>query len=222
MSPRRLHCFGDSHAYVFEHIRAHGMLAATCLTVTRVGGATAFGLANPNSATNALTVFRRTLAATPTEEPALFLMGEVDAGFLVWLRAQQRQTAVEDELAESLRRYTSFLEGVMATGRAVVVATVPLPTIVDYTSWSGLANARRRVRASIQERTVATRRYNDGLRRWAAATGACVLDTEADLLDERTGLVRPVFRHADPCNHHYDMAAFAPVVVRRLAELGFG
>lgn len=222
MSRPRLHCFGDRHAYVPEHIRHRGMLAATELTVTRVGGATAFGLANPNSATNALVIFRRALAATPIGDPVLFLLGEVDAGFLVWLRAQQRGTSVEDELAASLRRYTSFLDAVVASGRVVIVSTVPLPTVVDYTAWPGLANARRQVRASIRERTAATRRYNDGLRRWAASVGAEVLDTEADVRDPRTGLVHARFRHADPCNHHYDMAAFAPVVVRRLAELGFG
>lgn len=218
---RRLHCLGDSHAYVFEHVRERKMLQTTELIVTRVGGATAFGLANPNSATNALSVFRAALEAVPTTEPALFLVGEVDAGFLVWLRSQQRGTSVEAELAESLDRYARFVDEVRHTGREVIVATVPLPTVLDYSTWAGLANARREVRATLEERTAATRRYNEGLRRWAAARGVRLLDTEADLLDERTGLVRDVFRHPDPCNHHYETAAYASVVVPRLAELGF-
>jgi hypothetical protein len=216
-----LWCFGDSHTWVFEHVERTGILAATRLRVTRVGGATAFGLANPNSVTNALAVFTRELAAVPADDPVLFCLGEVDAGFLVWLRAQKRGTAVDDELADSLARYTRFLDVVAAAHRDLVVATVPLPTVRDYACWAGPANARRAVRASIAERTAATRRYNEGLRAWARRRGARVLDTEADLLDPATGLVRDRFRHPDPNDHHYDPDAFAPVVVARLRELGF-
>ena len=219
---RLLFCVGDSHSRVFDALSVDGGLRHTVVDVHWVLGATALGLANPNSRTHALEQFRSALRHVPAEETLVVVLGEVDCGFLVWHRAQQRGTAVRDEAATSLARFTEFLESLLAEGRtSLVVALVPPPTVPDYRQWAGLDNARRHVTASLEERTALTREYNDRLRAWAAAHDVRVLDYEQDLLDPRTGLVDERFRNPDPLSHHLERAAFARVVAGRLRGLGF-
>jgi hypothetical protein len=216
---RMLHCLGDSHAQVFEQIRRDRLLRGTFIDVTQVGGATALGLANPNSRTAAFPTFQKSLQRIPAHHPVLFMMGEVDCGFLLWLRAETKGGDVEDELETSFRNYTSFLDGVLGsrTGRLIVTA-VPPPTILDGQTWGEVADARKEVRASIVDRTRLTVRYNERLRRWTAERSVAFLDFESDVLDPDTGLVRSSLRNPDPLDHHLSPQGFAPLLARHLRE----
>lgn len=216
-----LHCFGDSHAAVFRRVRAVGGLRRTWLEVSPIDGATALGLANPNSTTQALPRFSASISRLPLASHLAFMLGEVDCGFLIWYRAEQKGARVRDEFERSLGTYTRFLDDLRSAGRAsLLVATVPPPTI-DSRAVGAVANARRHVRASLRDRTQLTTEYNGRLREWAARTGCVFLDYERELLDGSTGLVRGELRNSDPTDHHLDMRKHAAILARSLQAAGY-
>ncbi len=218
-----LSVIGDSHAGVFQRISRKGMLSATWLDVLSVGGATAFGLANPNSTTNALTRFSAFLDRTPPHRRTIFMLGEVDCGFLVWHRSMTRGTTVEFEFEQSLGRYTAFLEETMASGHDHLgLVSVAPPTIGDYAVWKGLGNARREVTASIEDRTRLTVAYNGELRAWAERTGSTFIDLDPDVIDPTTGLVARRFVSANPSDHHLAQEPLADLLVERIQALRAG
>ena len=80
---RNLFCFGDSHVSVFNYIDDQKVLKNTKIFVTMVPGATALGMVNPNSKTNALNIFYSNLVDIPKDSSLLFMLGEVDCGFVI-------------------------------------------------------------------------------------------------------------------------------------------
>ncbi len=214
-----IHAYGDSHARVFAKIKNLDLLSRTLLTSCVIDGATALGMANPNSNTNAMPIFKHNLSKTSKGSNILFHLGEVDCGFLVWVRAKNN-SSVALEMDKSLNSYTKFMENYLDTMR-VHVSSVPFPSIRDYSSWGGLDNARREVSATIEERTGLTREYNNRLRDWANKVGAVFVDTEPLLIDETTGLLKDDFINLDPFDHHYDPEIYANIIVKALNQLGF-
>jgi hypothetical protein len=75
---------GDSHASVFHWIKKHDMLLNYCIQrIVIVPGATAQGMVNPNTKTNALRIFHESLNEFPHNLTVTLLLGEVDTGFVV-------------------------------------------------------------------------------------------------------------------------------------------
>jgi hypothetical protein len=215
-----LHCFGDSHATIFLTIARSRLLRHTWIDVVPVSGATALGMVNPRSRTAALPTFSKVIARLPAHRPLLFLMGEVDCGFLIWLRAERLGLSVQEQLEESVANYTSFLGDLVGGGRRVVVASVPLPTIRDSEVMGEVAEARQAVTATLEERTALTLKYDAALREWAAANGCSFLDYGAACLDPVTGVVREELRNPDPTDHHLAPRPFAAIVVEHLRAAG--
>jgi len=186
------------------------MLPHTVLDVAVIAGATAVGLANPNSRTRALPRFERIIRALPPRRPLLFMLGEVDCGFVIWYRAHRKRVSPIAELDRSLQHYTRFLERLLGAGRQrIVVAAAPPPTILDGQDWGEVANLRREVRTSLQDRTELTFEYNDRLREWTRREGCVFLDYEPDLIDASTGLVAARFLNPNPLDHHLAAGPFA-------------
>ena len=217
-----LHVFGDSHAVVFREIARRGTLPHTSFDVAIVAGATAVGLANPNSRTRALARFDRIIRTLPERRPLLFMLGEVDCGFVIWWRAQRKRVSPGAELDRSLRHYMNFLERLLRNGRRrIVIAAAPPPTILDGQDWGEVANLRREVTASLRDRTDLTFEYNARLREWSRREGCSFLDYEAEVVDAHTGLVAARFRNPNPLDHHLAAAPFADVMARHLRGAGF-
>lgn len=128
---RRILVLGDSHANVFECLEFSRFWISNSFKVVSVGGATASGLENPNSKTDAYNIFRK---AINDENPkyVLTMLGEVDTGFVIWYRAQKKEISVIDSLNHTIKTYTNFLSGIKAKR---IVFSAPLPTIRDGQSW---------------------------------------------------------------------------------------
>ena len=198
------------------------MLPHTWIDLAVIGGATALGLANPNSRTRALPRFEHAIRSIPTGRPLLFMLGEVDCGFVIWHRAETRGIPVQRELDRSIRNYTRFLQRLQEDGRGrIVVAATPPPTIREGQDWGDVANLRREVKASLCDRTQLTLEYNARLRTWAAARGVAFLDYEREVLDAGTGVVAETFRNPNPRDHHLAPAPFGSVLAGHLRGLGF-
>ncbi len=211
---------GDSHSRVFYVIRKRRLVPHTWFHIVDVAGATALGLANPNSKTNALVRFGSALRRVPRDRRTLVMLGEVDCGFLIWHRAEAKGTSVEHMLEQSLQRHEDFLSDLLASGRRrLAIVSAMLPTVDDYTTWAGLSNQRRTVRAGIEARTAVTLTYNAGLRSWAADHGCAYVDLDAKALDPDTGTVRNEFRNPNPLNHHLSPIPLADLLARELTRL---
>jgi hypothetical protein len=211
---------GDSHSRVFYEIRRQRLVPHTWFDIIAVSGATARGLANPNSKTNAVERFRGALRTVPRDRKTLVMLGEVDCGFLIWHRTQARGTSVDLEFGQSLRHHEDFLAELLASGRRRLgVVSAPIPTVDDYATWEGSSNERRSVRAGIGERTALTLAYNAELKSWAAERNCGYVDLDAAVFDPETGIVRDEFRNPDPRDHHLSRGPLADLIARELSHL---
>src|SRR5579872_5949032 len=103
---------GDSHTAVFRHPVMKLRFPWVKFDVCQVGGATASGIENPNSQTQAYRVFDDRLERVVEEDTIIVLLGEVDTGFVIWYRAQKYHSSVQEMLETAIRseEHTSELQ----------------------------------------------------------------------------------------------------------------
>lgn len=217
--PRRPHILGlgDSHA---QSIGRAAKRLDWPRSILSVAGATARGLRNPDSKTNALVLFEERCARSKSWQQLVFLLGRVDCGFVIWYRAQKYGVGVEDELSYSLAAYTDLIaRNVASHTKAPIVLSVPPPTIRDGEVAGEVASARREVTASQRERTDLTFEYNERLSAACDRIGARYLDVTTATIDPATRLVRDEFRHPDAGNIHLHPIKYAALIAAALADL---
>ncbi len=207
-----VNCFGDSHAAVFISLNGLPEFRGYKLRILPVQGATIFGLSNPNSKTNAIGIFREWMRYVPEGQSILFLLGEVDAGFIIWLRALKSGGDPEKIMEVVLRRYERFITS-LDTSR-LMLCSVPLPTIGDNQDWGEVANARKAIQASQRERTSLTLVFNRRIEDICNRHGIPFINLDPLSLDEDTGLVKDALLNKNRMDHHYETEAY----VRLLAE----
>lgn len=215
-----IECFGDSHATVFRRLNYVEGVGDTRFRAVSVKGATAFGLGNPNSKTNTLDVFRDSLAKISRKRRVMFLMGEVDAGFVIWWRSQRYQKDPYECLDDAVTRYTVFLKEVLKRHNDMIICSAPLPTIEDGIVHGGVANARREITATQVERTEMTLEFNRRMASWARKHGAVFVDLDSYSYDEKTGKVKDTLLNKDVSDHHYDKDSYRDIIFVGLRELG--
>ena len=215
---QQVYVFGDSHTEVFEHMNKKNPFYKFRFQVTKVGGATAQGMRNPNSKTNALQIFlEKTNQIKSKKSPIFLLLGEVDTGFVIWYRAQKYNESVESQLLGSIEAYFEFIEQLRAKGfNNITVFSAGLPTIEDGQTWGEIANARREITATKKERTELTLRYNNMLKEECRKRGVQYIGYDNDLMDPKTGMVLDRYKNTDPNNHHLDVDLYADLIFSKL------
>jgi hypothetical protein len=215
---QQVYVFGDSHTEVFLRMNEKRPFYKYRFHVTRVGGATAQGMRNPNSKTNALAVFKEQAQKIASKRSKVFLLlGEVDTGFVIWYRAQKYNEQVETQLNESVSAYFGFIDDLLKMGfKNITVFSASLPTIEDGQTWGEIANARKEITATKKERTELTFRYNDMLKTECKKRGIRYIGYDRDLTDPATGLIHERFKNTDPNNHHLDVDLYADLVFSKL------
>jgi hypothetical protein len=187
---------------------------STCL----VRGATAQGLHNPNSKTDALQIFRDRCDGARTWQILVFSLGEVDCGFVIWYRVEKHGVSIESQIQRSLAGYRGLLARQLDLGFRTMVLSVPLPTIRDGQDWGEIANARREVKATQRDRTELTLDYNVRLRSLCEEMGAEFLDVTTPTLDSATGLVHSEYLNETRTDHHLHYKKHAKLVGTALSE----
>jgi hypothetical protein len=217
-SYRPIFCMGDSHVPVWNYVDMYAASLFPRFVPFVVRGATALGLANPNSKTNALNEYRAVLARLPRSSKVLFNLGEVDCGFLIWLIASRESQSVDVVFERAFSSYTRFLGQTADQGFSVMVAAAPMPTIGDGEPVGDVARLRAGVRATQAQRTEMTRRWNSALKCFCDSHRMTFIDTDHFLLDPEAGLIRAVYKHSDPGNHHLDEHSYAAALLLAIAE----
>lgn len=190
---------GDSHAEVFSDPAMR--IPGYAFRVISVSGATISGLKNPNSSTQARTIFDAVLEQDHSSI-CLVLLGEVDTGFVIWHQAQKYHQDVDSLLHQTVMQYQAFLRQI-SHNRHTIVMSAPLPTIEDGQDWGKIANARKEVQASQKERTRLTLCLNRQMQEFALQSGISCIDLDPMSLAEN-GCVKKQLLHPDPHDHHYD------------------
>ena len=213
------HFVGDSHVNLFRHASNRGWIERPCL-FTPVGGATAVGLRNPNSMTNALDKFKSALLPAELDHIPVIQLGEVDCGFVIWYRAQKYAEDVEAQKRESVAAYFEFVDALIKGGyRSVVITAATLPTIREGVDWGEVANARREVKSTLRQRTDLTLDYNRELYKGAQLRRLPFIDITDNVLDQDTGVIAESFRHPDPTDHHLHPEKVGPLWAAELNRL---
>jgi len=197
---------GDSHTGVFKY--SNTKQSKYKFNVCEVGGATALGLVNPNSKTNALPIFSRTIKNTKADK-LIIMLGEVDVGFVIWVRSKRYNISVDEQINKSIYNLFSFIQNEIIKNNTyepcdIIIAGSVLPTIRDNTDKKLLGGARSEVDASQETRTIKTLEYNDKLKRKCNECGYGYIDITNFILDKNENIVKPIYLNKNLHDHHLD------------------
>lgn len=210
---REILVLGDSHSPVFNHPLFKEKFPNLFFNVLTVIGATASGLENPNSTTQAYPVFREAVGQTAAQQ-VIVMLGEVDTGFVIWYRAEKHQESVAAMMDKAITSYSRFLTELKMRFEVVCISA-PLPTIQDGNDWGDVANARREVTASQLERTALTLEFNRIMQRFCAQNGIRYIMLDDLSLGEH-GIVKTDLLNSDSSDHHYDQDQYSRLLVEGL------
>ncbi len=221
---RRKHliCIGDSHIQVFEYIKKYKLIPNAEIEIKIVGGATAQGMVNPNSKTQALNIFKNYLKNKRKSSTILIQLGEVDCGFVIWYRSQKYNISIEEQLNISLNNYFKFLKYLKNIGfKTIIILGAILPTIKDNVKELGeVANLRKEVKASQKERTDLTLKYNRLLKEFSVKNDFKYIEITDYIINKETGLVDDQYANQDKRDHHLSNEKTAPFWIKELKQLG--
>ncbi len=210
----RVLVIGDSHVKVFDHWLFLVAFPRTHFDVVYVPGGTAMGIRNRHSQTDAYNRFLRALEKRE-HDLVLLNLGEVDAAYTIWLRAQARGVSVPLILDYSVTNYCAFIDEVRADHRLVVMSA-PLPTLSDQGANSDKSvSERKAVKASQAERTAMTLELNRRVRAHCEEHGVSYLSSDRAALGP-DGLVRRDWLNSRAADHHYARTPYARWLVGEL------
>lgn len=204
---------GDSHVNIFK--RAEWLNTAPRLKweVVSVEGATLSGLENPNSKTQAGSQFKEALSDHKADIIVLCL-GEVDAGFVIWFRAEKNGIQVQEAAQRAVDNYCKLIESARLKAE-VVVLSAPLPTLQDGSTEGAIAKARAAVKATQQQRTDLTGWFNTQVEQWCKSKNIPYVNLDS-LSKGADGLVNAALRHPNPRNHHYNPKQYRKLLMENL------
>lgn len=212
---RTIFCLGDSHIRVFNHPLFKMYFPFTYFDITAVDGATASGLRNVHSKTQAARIFYEKLNAIPSGSTVLLCLGEVDVGNVIWWRAQKYGASVSEMLLLAVTNYTEFISYASRLHKVLVIST-PLPTIADGEAKGAVALARRAIMATHRERTDLTLRFNTHIEEYCIKNDIPYLNLDPYSLDPQTNLVANFLKNKNATDHHYDKSAYARIIIKPL------
>lgn len=207
---------GDSHTRVFEHWYFMLAFPKRYFNVCAVDGATASGLENPNSKTQAYEKFNSALRNSHYNK-IILILGEVDTGFVIWYRAMKYQSSVSDMCEQAVKRYCAFLSDIKENGEVIVISC-PLPTIKDKDDMGDIANLRSAIDVSQNKRTTLALSFNQSVERFCLNTGIKFINLD-DVSLGSNGLVKHKLMNTDTANHHYSKLPYAKLIARELKDI---
>jgi hypothetical protein len=217
-----VHVLGDSHTEVFSFMQYFPFYAWHMdLEVCTVHGATASGLANPNSKTNAKVSFENYCDLYVKKDDIVLLeLGEVDCGFAIWYRAEKKTMKIQEQLDMALENYFKLIERVAKKcDNKVIICSTILPTIMDSQDFGEIANLRTEVKATQREGTELTLRFNAYLKNFAESSGFYFLNLDKHILNPLTGTVFNPFLNTNKLNHHLRNSRLAPILEKELKSI---
>lgn len=211
---RNILVLGDSHCGVFEYCFDRGLLAPHWLNCEIVAGATAWGLNNDHSATQAWQKFDHALQRFADCDVVVIMLGECDCSFALWKKAECLDVPPEillDYALGGIRRLVQRVhEDSPARPRKIILVGAILPTVNDGAVSTQENLLRRTVNALQVERTRLVLSYNEKLCQLAESLGVAYFDLSLQTMDPERRLVDERFV-ACPEDHHLSHPASGPL-----------
>jgi len=207
---------GDSHARVFDNAKFKHAFPQYFFNVVSISGASASGLENPNSKTQTLPIIMANLSSSKANI-VIALLGEVDAGFVIWYRAEKHHSPLTTTFDKAVHNYQNLLCKIAERSRTICISA-PLPTIQDGNDWGKVANERRHVKATQLQRTELTLEFNQRIQAFCKANAIEYIPLDQESLG-KDGLINPYLLNPDTNDHHYDGAKYADLIIGKLAQL---
>ena len=207
----KIYAVGDSHSRVFKKIKN--------VINFPVDGGTNMGLKNPHSKTNAKEKIDNFLSKKLKKEDTLiFLMGEVDCGFVIWYRKEKYNDTIESQFNESINNYFDFILSYKDKCNTICVCDVPPPTIGDNDKVRGdVANKRLGIKATLKERTILTKNYNDKISDFCQENNFINIKYMEDILNEE-GTVNKIYKNSNPKDHHLEPTKYSKLLRKKLSN----
>ncbi len=205
---------GDSHAIVFKKWQFILGFPKKHFTVCTVGGATASGLENPNSRSQAYKIFTKMQQST-NHKTLIIMLGEVDTGFVIWYRAQKYGVEISEMFSQTVEKYSSFLSELSTKSKKIIVISTPLPTIEDTAEWGEVANLRKEVKTTKQERIKLTLKFNKAIEKYCLSAGLIFINLDKECLTAN-GDLRADLKNKNIRDHHYDPTNYSRLLVNHL------
>jgi hypothetical protein len=198
---------GDSHSEVFNY--CNNKTQNIHFEVVIVGGATAQGTVNPNSNTNALSIFKEKINNIKHDnfKYVIINLGEVDCGFLIWYRKDKYNIGIEEQLKITTDNLFNFINSEILSyfeSSKIIINGSILPTIKDNTDIKYLTGTRSEISASQIDRTELTIKYNNILKKNSVINGYNYMDITNYILDNETKVVNTIFLNKNIFDHHLD------------------
>ncbi len=214
----RLLFIGDSHAWVFEYIKQNNLLPEFNIKVITVNGATAQGMLNPNSKSNALKIFRKKIKKYPYR--GIFVqLGEIDCGFLIWHRAQKYEESVDFQMERSLSNYFKFVDWLYKERcQNIILTGAILPTIKNNQDWGEIAWLRRFIKSTQRERTDLTFEYNSRLQKYTKNKKIGYIEITKEILNKNTNLVSDFYLSEKKIDHHLSVQKTASLWIKEIRD----
>jgi hypothetical protein len=201
---------GDSHSNVFNY--SNEFQDIYNFKNVQVRGATAFGIINPHSSTDALKIFSDEIHDNYKNSDKLMIMlGEVDCGFLIWIRSSKHDMTIEYQLERCIENLFIFAKNQAKyfENKDIIIVGAILPTIKNNNSLNCsqeeineyndkqsdltlknnsspkfLNGLREKVTASQIERTELTLNYNKRLKEICEIEGYQYVDITKHIINE--------------------------------------
>jgi len=201
-------CLGDSHIRVFENPLFK--LLPQKFTTCYVPGATAYGIENINSQTQAYHKFLLTLNQYNYNK-IIVTLGEVDASYTLWLLAKKHNKPIEELLNIAITRYINFLKHLLSYGKVYIIGA-PLPTVQDTAICDdSISGIRKTISVPMQDKIAINQQFNHQIEQWSQQQKDIVfIDTSSYIYHKK---VKKIFLPRNPCDHHYHKYSFALLLI---------
>ncbi|MDB9900157.1 hypothetical protein OAC86_01280 [bacterium] len=196
----KLLLIGDSHAEALSAYEGSDFYFDRGLK----HGSTARGCINPDSKTRAFHFFNNGIKLTDAKHVVISL-GEVDCGFMIWLKHQHDGTPINQLFEESMTNLMRLIkEHVMLkfNTKNIFVMTIPPAFIVTNTDKRHLNGDRAAVDPSLNERKNLISKWNKRLLKESKKIGFNLIDINNKIIDKHTGEINSKYRTPYQWNHH--------------------
>jgi hypothetical protein len=214
---KRVLVIGDSHIRIFEHKFFKYFLSEYLFIVVYIPGATAYGIHNTKSKTNAYNKFIEALEKKDYDE-IIVCLGEVDTSFSLWRLAFKRKEDINDILFTSIQRYKDFLQKLVKYA-PVMVLSAPLSTIADTQKCDdSISGIRKQVDVSQSRRIKLTLKFNFQIKQFVyTQKDIKFIDFTPYVLDVKNMKVKFwILDKKNFCNHHYCHWLYTLLVIWKL------
>jgi len=210
---------GDSHIRIFTHRLFQYFWLNKNISTVYVPGASALGIKNIHSKTQAYNKFLVALNKY-NYNYIIVTLGEVDTAYTIWRNAQTNNKSIEELLKKSVENYMEFLQLLSVYARVVVISA-PLSTLKDNIKCNDeISGIRKTVHISQYKRTQLTLKFNKYIRDFCSKQEDIkFIDLDMISINNKGTLVGWLQNKRNLCDHHYNRFTYALLLIWKLKNV---